>query len=65
MQPLNYRINDACHRLAISRTSLYDLIARGEINVIKIGTRTLVPAAELEAFQQRLLERQEARRSAR
>jgi excisionase family DNA binding protein len=51
--------------LAISRTSLYDLIARGEINVIKIGTRTLVPAAELEAFQQRLLERQEARRSAR
>lgn len=47
-EPLAYRINDACQILQISRSHLYELIARGEIRLIKIGCRSLIPATEIE-----------------
>lgn len=47
-EPMAYRIADACHVLGIGRTSVYDLIKSGEIRVIKIAGRTLVPRSELE-----------------
>jgi excisionase family DNA binding protein len=43
-----YRVPDACTALGISRTSLYELVKRGEITLIKIAGRTLVPRSELE-----------------
>lgn len=46
--PLAHRIPDACQRLSIGRTMLYQLIASGELRTIKIGTRTLVPEADLQ-----------------
>lgn len=33
--------------LSISRRLLYDRIAAGEINAIKLGSRTVVPVAEI------------------
>jgi excisionase family DNA binding protein len=39
---------DACAALGISRTSLYELVKRGELKLIKIAGRTLVPRSELE-----------------
>lgn len=45
--PLCYRINDACKLLSISRSHLYDLVAAGEVRLIKIGNRSLVPASEI------------------
>lgn len=46
-EPLAYSIKDACHATSLGRTRLYELINGGEIEVIKIGRRTLVTAASL------------------
>lgn len=43
-----YRVLDACAALGISRTSLYELVKSGELKLIKIAGRTLVPRSELE-----------------
>jgi excisionase family DNA binding protein len=43
-----YRVSDACDALGISRTSLYQLVKIGELKLIKIAGRTLVPRSELE-----------------
>ena len=51
------RIPDACDALGVSRATLYRLIDAGEIEVVHIGSRTLVPTDALEAFVQRLRER--------
>lgn len=56
MDRLNYRVNEACQRLSIGRSTFYELVARGEIRLIKIGARSLVPAEELDNFQRRLIE---------
>jgi excisionase family DNA binding protein len=45
---LAYRIDEACHVLGIGRTSLYELVKTGELKLIKIAGRTLVPRSELE-----------------
>lgn len=46
--PLAHRIPEACRRLGVGRSSLYELIKSGEVKTIKIGTRTLVPETELQ-----------------
>jgi excisionase family DNA binding protein len=46
--PLAHRIPDACRRLGIGRSSLYELIKSGEVRPIKIGNRTLIPEADLQ-----------------
>jgi excisionase family DNA binding protein len=43
-----YPVNDACHALGIKRTSLYELAKNGELKLIKIAGRTLVPRSEIE-----------------
>ena len=43
-----YPVNDACHALGIRRTSLYELAKTGELKLIKIAGRTLVPRSEIE-----------------
>ena len=45
---LAFRIDEACQALGIGRTSLYELAKTGEIRLIKIAGRTLVPLTELE-----------------
>lgn len=41
---------DAAKMLGIGRSTLFDLLARGEIRARKLGTRTLIPAAELQRY---------------
>lgn len=48
--PLAHPVNAACHRLGVSRTTLYELIASGEIKPIKIFSRTLIPEQELQRY---------------
>jgi excisionase family DNA binding protein len=45
---LAYRVDEACHALGIGRTSFYELVKSGELKVIRIAGRTLVPRSELE-----------------
>jgi excisionase family DNA binding protein len=49
-----YRVKEAAATLAISRSRFYELVAAGEIKVLKDGARTLVRKSELEAYLDRL-----------
>ena len=46
--PLAYRVKDFCRRVGVSRATFYKHTRLGKIRVVKIGGRTLVPAAEVE-----------------
>jgi excisionase family DNA binding protein len=48
--PLAHKVPDACRRLGVSRSLLYDLIKTGELKAIKVANRTLIPESELQRF---------------
>jgi len=50
LAPLAHTVPDACQRLGVSRTTLYELIGRGSIRSFKVGARTLIPESELRKF---------------
>lgn len=52
---LNHSIAQACEIIGVGRSTFYSLIKKGEIKPLKIGGRTVVPDAELNAFQHRLI----------
>ena len=47
---LAYSIPDAAARIGISRSTLYTLIAAGQIPIAKVGSRTLVLDQDLHDF---------------
>ena len=47
-------VDEFCATCSIGRTSFYAGVQSGLINVLKFGTRTLVPASEVGAFIDRL-----------
>jgi excisionase family DNA binding protein len=51
--PLLVSVRSAARILAVGRTTVYELIAAGELETIHIGRSRRVPMAELEAFVQR------------
>ncbi len=53
MEPLNVSVDDAAAMLGVGRVCLYELLNSGQIASLKIGSRRLVPVAELEAFNSR------------
>ena len=50
---LLHRIPEAAWRLGLGRSTLYELIAAGELRAIKIGRAVRIPASELEAWVER------------
>lgn len=48
IQPLAWRINDACARLSVSRSTLYKLESQGKLRFIKVASRTLIPDSEIK-----------------
>jgi excisionase family DNA binding protein len=52
-RPLTVRIREACRLTGIGRSKLYELIAAGEIEIVKVGTISLVPMASLTKFLER------------
>ena len=54
---LTVRIKDACRITGIGRSKLYELIEQGEIEIIKVGSMTLIPVAGLQAFLEARRER--------
>lgn len=52
-QPLSVRVKEACRLTGIGRSKLYELIAAGELEVVKVGTITLVPMDSLQVFLDR------------
>ncbi|GAM07062.1 helix-turn-helix domain-containing protein [Novosphingobium sp. MBES04] len=49
-QPISVRIPEACRLTGIGRSKLYELIAEGRIEVVKVGAITLVPYASLRGL---------------
>ena len=48
IEPITMRIPDACRYIGIGRSTLYLLIARGQVEVVKVGRSTLVLTASLK-----------------
>jgi len=49
---LAYSIQEACGLLSIGRTTLYSLIGQGDLAILKVGRRTLIPAESLNTLIQ-------------
>ena len=56
-EPITVRIPRALEMIGIGRSKLYELIGDGEIEIIKIGSATLVVVTSLKAFVTRQRER--------
>ena len=54
VERLFYRINEAVEATGVPRSTIYELIRRGEIRVSKLGSRTLVDADSLREWAERL-----------
>ena len=54
IEPIAMRVPEACRYLGIGRSTLYVLISRDEIEIIKIGSATLVLTASLRSLVERL-----------
>ena len=52
-EPITVRIRRAVELTGIGRSKMYELIAAGEIDVVKVGSSTLVIFASLKAFVDR------------
>ncbi len=48
-----YRINEAAEFLGVSRTTVYDLVAAGELELGKIAGRSVIKATVLQSFAER------------
>lgn len=47
---LTYGVKDAAEALGISKSVLYVMMSRGELRTVRIGSRRLIEAAEIEAL---------------
>lgn len=52
-EPLAVRIPEACRMVGIGRSKLYELIADGTIQIVKIGSITVIPVSQLRALVER------------
>lgn len=50
IEPITMRVPDACRYIGVSRSTLYILIAEGEIEIVKLGCSTLVLTESLKAL---------------
>ena len=53
IEPIAMRVPEACRYLGIGRSTLYVLIGKREIEIIKLGSSTLVLTASLRALVER------------
>jgi excisionase family DNA binding protein len=50
IEPITMRVPEACRYIGIGRSTLYALIADGQIEIIKLGCSTLVLTESLKAL---------------
>lgn len=53
VEPICVRVNDAARMIGIGRTKLYELIATGDLETVKIGKATRVTTASLRGLVDR------------
>ena len=47
---LGYRINELCAVIGLGRTTIYALIASGQLDVVRVGRCTIVKAESVQAL---------------
>lgn len=52
-EPLCVRVNDAARMIGVGRTKLYELIAAGEVETVKLGKATRITTASLHDLVRR------------
>ena len=55
VRPLLVSVEEAAGLLGIGRTTLYELIRRGDVRPIRIGRCVRIPRRELEGLVERLV----------
>jgi len=50
VEPLAYKVDDACVALGISRSKLYELCRGNKLKLVKLGTATRITATSLKAL---------------
>jgi excisionase family DNA binding protein len=50
LEPIAMRVPEACRYIGIGRSTLYVLIAAGELEIVKLGSSTLVLTDSLKAL---------------
>jgi excisionase family DNA binding protein len=46
-EPIAVRVSDAVKMIGLGRSKIYELIASGDIEIVKVGAATLIPVASL------------------
>ena len=49
-----YSLAETCEVVGVSRSTIKSLIASGKLRAVKIGSRTLVPAAAIDELERSL-----------
>jgi excisionase family DNA binding protein len=52
-EPICVRVNDAARMIGVGRTKLYELIAAGEVETVKLGKATRITTASLHDLVRR------------
>ena len=47
---LAYSIREACDASSLGKTTIYALIGEGKLQAVRVGGRTVIPAASLSAL---------------
>lgn len=47
---VGYSIREACQASSLSKSSVYNHIAAGRLRAVRVGGRTIIPAASLHAL---------------
>lgn len=50
LEPLLLRVDEAAEALALSRTKVYELMASGELESVKVGRSRRVPRSALDSL---------------
>ncbi len=54
VKPLMVSVESSAAALGLGRTAIFGLLARGDLESVKVGARRLIPVAALEAYVERL-----------
>lgn len=53
-EPLIYKISATMEKLSVSRATIYRLVAKGDLKLVKIGTASGITAQSLNEFVARI-----------
>lgn len=53
LDPICVRVNEAARMIGVGRTKLYELIAAGEVETVKLGKATRITTASLHDLVRR------------